>query len=94
MSPPTFYKVEVRDFGDLVILVTYSTSSSLKSTHTSIWANYIKLLKFLNLNEGDFGGDSHTKPPFNVTSAEVAIICPAQSIGQATHLTLKGSFFV
>ena len=28
-----------------------------------------------------FFGDSHTKPPFKVTSAEVAIICPDEGLG-------------
>ena len=28
-----------------------------------------------------FWGDSLTKPPFGVTSAEVAIICPAWDVG-------------
>ena len=37
-----------------------------------IWSQ----LYILNLNQGYFAGDSLTKPPFGVTSAEVSIISP------------------
>ena len=35
-----------------------------------------KLVQFLNLKLGDLRGNSLTKPPFRVTSAEVVIIFP------------------
>ena len=41
-----------------------------------IWANYYNLIPKPELRV--FGGYSLTKPPFGVTSAKVAIICPVE----------------
>ena len=44
-------------------------------TYMCIYKCVGKLLYFLNLTLGDFGGGSLIKPPFGVALAEVAIIC-------------------
>ena len=59
-------------------------SRAFRTSHSTLHQLHGRLIvlsgQFINLISGHFEGDSLTKPPFGVTSAEVAIICPVLCI--------------
>ena len=68
----------VPDFGILPLyLQNKSKNISKQQNLSSIFLHYTGQITIIPKPElRGFGGDSLTKPPFGVTSAEVVIICP------------------